>query len=274
MSRKSTTIFLILVLTLLILIIVFQVNKPKETRNIQPGQIVWKYGQQEDPLNYVSIPNHSEITNKETINLPVGKATFIRFLHGGTAVNPEPDKVIYWIYIQKPIPNKPNTMKTFFLEGEVTGKNEQEAKKELIQFAQKWKINENVVEPSPTFYSNQVAMIGVEGEIGILGPDFIANKGNKYMWHFWGTKEELELKPFRVEAINVKTKQKVEALMVGAGTPQERLVWEYDSIGGPNNGADAHTPSNLKLPSSGLWQLNAYLGGILKGSIIIDVKDK
>jgi hypothetical protein len=52
------------------------------------------------------------------------------------------------------------------------------------------------------------------------------------------------------------------------------MVWEYDvSPGGPNNGADAHIPSNLSLPTSGLWKLDAYLGGKLKGSIIVDVKE-
>ncbi|GAA0384819.1 hypothetical protein [Paenibacillus motobuensis] len=46
------------------------------------------------------------------------------------------------------------------------------------------------------------------------------------------------MKPFKVEAVNVKTKEKVKVLIENAGTPQERLVWEYDSIGGPNNGAN------------------------------------
>ncbi|WIV21115.1 DUF4871 domain-containing protein [Paenibacillus polygoni] len=132
---------------------------------------------------------------------------------------------------------------------------------------------ETVVRPSPTFYSDQVAMIGVEKKLGILGPDFVVNTANKYMWHFWDTNEELQLKSLRVEAINVKTKQKVKGLVKDVSTPQETLVWEYDSIGGPNNGADAHTPSILMLPSSGLWQLDAYLGGEYFESIIVNVKD-
>jgi hypothetical protein len=117
-------------------------------------------------------------------------------------------------------------------------------------------------------------MIGIEGKIGILGPEFVANQSNKYMWHFWGTQEELENGPFRVEAINVKSKQKIKALVAEAGTSQERLVWEYDSITGPNNGADAHRPSNLMLPSSGLWRLDSYLGGKSLGSIIVNVQEE
>jgi hypothetical protein len=30
----------------------------------------------------------------------------------------------------------------------------------------------------------------------------------------------------------------------------------------------------LKLSTKGLWKLDAYLGGKLKGSIIVDVKEK
>jgi len=127
---------------------------------------------------------------------------------------------------------------------------------------------------SPIFKSNTGAsMIGIEDKIGILGPDFIAGQGNKFMWHFWGTKDEMNKKPFRVEAINLKTMKKNMALILDAGTSNERHVWEYNfAPAGPNNGADAHLPSNLSLASKGLWQLNAYIGGNLQGSLIVEVK--
>jgi len=155
MSKNITISLLIVALIISILIIVIQVNKTKETRTPnsvvitlteQPEQIEWnnlklRIGQQDGPVDYVSIPNHSEITNTETINLPIGKATMIRFLHGGPAVNPVPNKIMYWIYIQKLILDKPDLMKTYYLEGEVTGNNEQIAKEELIQIAQTWKVN-------------------------------------------------------------------------------------------------------------------------------------
>jgi hypothetical protein len=130
--------------------------------------------------------------------------------------------------------------------------------------------SKEVLNPSPTFMSGDRKMVGVQGNIGILGPDFIADKVNKYMWHFWGTNEELSQKPFRVEAIELQTGKKHPAFVIDAGGQ----VWERDGLGGPNNGADAHLPSSMVLPSSGLWQLNAYLGGKLKGSIIVDVKVK
>jgi hypothetical protein len=129
------------------------------------------------------------------------------------------------------------------------------------------------VQTSPTFKSGVYTLQGIEGRIGILAPGgFIANKPNKYMWHFWGTKEELVRTPFKVEAIDLNTGEKHQVLLEGMGTPNKKYVWEYSyGLGGPNNGADAHLPSGLELPNPGKWKLNAYLGGELFGSIVIDV---
>lgn len=126
---------------------------------------------------------------------------------------------------------------------------------------------------SPTFTSGVYTFYGIEGKIGILAPGgFKAKVGNKYMWHFWGTKEELSQKPFRVEAINLKTGQKHQALLENLGTPDEKHVWEYNGLlGGPNNGANAHMPSGMELPSSGKWKFDAYLGGELFGSVVVEV---
>ncbi|RKN60840.1 DUF4871 domain-containing protein [Paenibacillus ginsengarvi] len=130
------------------------------------------------------------------------------------------------------------------------------------------------VQASPTFKSGVYTLQGIEGRIGILAPSgFVANKPNKYMWHFWGTKEELARVPFKVEAIDLKTGEKHQVLLEGMGTPDKKYVWEYNyGLGGPNNRADAHLPSGLELPNSGKWKLNAYLGGELFGSVSIDVK--
>lgn len=128
------------------------VNKPSPTNKLMTStstptlsqepetkNIVLTFGQQEDPIDYVSIPNHSsEITDKETVDLPIGKATFIRFLHGGSAVIPTQDKVMYWLYVQKPTPDKPNSMNTYYMEAEVIGKDEKQAKQEFMQVAQFW----------------------------------------------------------------------------------------------------------------------------------------
>jgi hypothetical protein len=129
------------------------------------------------------------------------------------------------------------------------------------------------VQASPTFKSGNYTLLGVEGRIGILAPGgFKAGVANKYMWHFWGTKEELSRTPFKVEAIDLTTGEKHPVLLTEMGTPNKKQVWEYDSgLGGPNNGANAHLPSGMELPNPGKWQLNAYLGGELFGSVIVDV---
>ncbi|MFK7692076.1 DUF4871 domain-containing protein [Paenibacillus sp. HJGM_3] len=131
----------------------------------------------------------------------------------------------------------------------------------------------NDVQVSPPFKSGVYTLQGIEGRIGILAPGgFIANKPNKYMWHFWGTKEELARAPFKVEAIDLNTGKKHPVLLEGMGTPNKKYVWEYNyGLGGPNNGADAHLPSGLELPNPGKWQLNTYLGGELFGSVVVHV---
>lgn len=112
---------------------------------------------------------------------------------------------------------------------------------------------------------------GVEGRIGILSPGFKAGSANKYMWHFWGTSEELSRTPFRVEAIDLKTGEKHPALLTEMGTPNKKHIWEMSGIGGAHNGANAHTPSGMELPTPGKWRLDAYLGGELFGSIVVVV---
>jgi hypothetical protein len=130
------------------------------------------------------------------------------------------------------------------------------------------------IQASPTFKSGIYTLQGTEGKIGILAPgDFISNKPNKYMWHFWGAKEELARTPFKVEAIDLKTGIKHQVLIEGMGTPSKKFVWEYNyGLGGPNNGADAHLPSGLELPNPGKWKLDAYLGGELFGSVVVNVR--
>lgn len=156
-KRKNNLVtYLIVVLIILILVIAALFNNPdanESANNVvlltlseQDEPIVWNnlklsVGQQEGPGDYVSIPNHSEITATESITLPAGEATMIRFVHGGSAVNPVPDVVMYWIYIQRPIQGKPDMMRTYYLEGQVVGDNEQQAREQFVQFAQSWEVD-------------------------------------------------------------------------------------------------------------------------------------
>jgi len=96
------------------------------------------------------------------------------------------------------------------------------------------------VEISPTFTSEGLEMQGIEGKIGILGPEFVAGKPNKHMWHFWGTKEELSGN-FRVEAVNTKTGEKLTLsrwiilllleVQITARMVMYRLPWNCPSLG-------------------------------------------
>ncbi|MBU5344288.1 hypothetical protein [Paenibacillus lautus] len=157
MTKKYTIFICIIFLFISILIISIRLQKTSETKapnnsvtltlDEHTGSVIWNdlikitVGQQDGPTEHVSIRNHSEITNKESIDLPIGEATLIRFLHGGSAVYPAPDKVFYLIYIQKPVKEKSEELiRTFYIEGEVIGDSEIEAKEELIKLAHAWKV--------------------------------------------------------------------------------------------------------------------------------------
>jgi signal peptidase I len=122
--------------------------------------------------------------------------------------------------------------------------------------------------PSPTFQSGNYRMQGVQGKLGIIADSFKVATPNKYMWHFWGTKEALS-GSFRVEAVQVNNGQKKSVLM-----ENNNLVWEYTgglSVGSLN-GADASCPSTMMLGDAGLWRLDAFIGGKFFGSIFVEVK--
>lgn len=121
-----------------------------------------------------------------------------------------------------------------------------------------WKV-------SPLFKSDGNTMIGQEGRVGFIYDDlevsrFYPNKQQKYMWHFWGTPEELK-GPLKVIGISKEREAHV-------------IVFEADAVGGPNNGADAHSPSMMSLPSEGLWRLEVYIGEKLFGNVIVEVHER
>lgn len=125
---------------------------------------------------------------------------------------------------------------------------------------------------SPTFTVGNFTFVGVEGKVGILGPKIVAGQENKYMWHFWGKNDELFNKPFRVEVIELKTGEKHPVLLEHMGTPDEIHVWEYPYLAGPNNGANAHSPSGMKFLAAGKWKLDIFLGNAFFESIVLRVE--
>jgi hypothetical protein len=118
---------------------------------------------------------------------------------------------------------------------------------------------------SPLFKSGDFTMIGQEGRLGFIYSDrevdrFYPNQTQKYMWHFWGDDQEFD------------GELKVMATHENGGEPI--TVLEDLPLGGPNNGADRHVPSNMSLPKSGMWKLDAYIGDKLFGSVYVKVHEK
>jgi hypothetical protein len=114
-------------------------------------------------------------------------------------------------------------------------------------------------EVSPFFHVGIYQMIGQEGKLGFIYAPFKPNKEQKYMWHFWGNEKELQ--------------GKFEVVAISKETGEEAIVFQADTLSGPNNGADAHKPSMMKLPTVGMWKLDAYIGGNLFGTVIVEVQE-
>lgn len=142
----------------------------------------------------------------------------------------------------------------------IAGCNEEELiKEEVIQH--NW--NE-----SPLFESGSYTMIGEEGRLGFIYDDsdevvrFYPNKVQKYMWHFWGNKDEL-IGDFKVLGTHENS--------------DEEIIIAPKSVNtflSPNNIADQHFPTNMALPMSGMWKLDAYIGDVVFGSVYVKVHKK
>ncbi|MBA2177022.1 hypothetical protein H0266_19290 [Halobacillus locisalis] len=126
--------------------------------------------------------------------------------------------------------------------------------------------NENMDEgeipkkPSETFQSGGYTMLGEKDRLGFIVSEnetFQPEQGQKYMWHLWGSEEELD-GSFKVIGIHEEG--------------EKTTVVASKDLGGPNNGADAHTPSIMSLPKKGIWTLSAYVGDELFDTVTIEVE--
>ncbi len=105
-------------------------------------------------------------------------------------------------------------------------------------------------------------MIGVEDKLGFIYDDseltrFYPDERQKYMWHLWGDPEELN-GDLKVTATHHKSNNEV-------------TVIESLPLASANNGADAHVPSMMSLPKSGMWKLDAFVDEQLHGSVFVKV---
>ncbi|HYG56908.1 MAG TPA: hypothetical protein VD902_02405 [Symbiobacteriaceae bacterium] len=101
-------------------------------------------------------------------------------------------------------------------------------------------------------------MRGAEGQYAFIDAPFVAGKGQKYMWHFWGKPEDYAGKSLEVKATH-RDGRTIE-------------VWS-GGLAGANNGAVAHMPSSMSLPSPGLWRLDVRVGGQLIGHIVVEASE-
>jgi hypothetical protein len=104
-------------------------------------------------------------------------------------------------------------------------------------------------------------ILGNENKSGVIGADMPSLNGQKWMWHLWGVDGvNLTIVGYHKES---KTVHKI--LTNGMG-------WTIRAFG-PNNGADAHTPSSVKIPTKGEWAILLYVDGKLFDQLIYEINE-
>jgi hypothetical protein len=119
-------------------------------------------------------------------------------------------------------------------------------------------VQEPSWELSSTFNTGTFRMRGTEGRIGIMEAGFRGGRNNRYLWHFWGSEQELggTFKLMAVQRESRELKELISSAQLNNGV----------------NGADRMLLTSLTLPSSGRWQLMAYINERLFDSIIVEVR--
>lgn len=104
-------------------------------------------------------------------------------------------------------------------------------------------------------------IIGNENKSGVIA-DMLSVNGQKWMWHLWGV-ENPENKKLTVVGYHKET-----------GTVHQILRDAWNKrLAGPNNGADAHTPSSVKIPKAGEWSILLYTDDKLFDTLIFNIKE-
>ncbi|OQP01014.1 DUF4871 domain-containing protein [Geobacillus sp. 44B] len=118
---------------------------------------------------------------------------------------------------------------------------------------------------SPVFSSGDYQMRGVPNKVAFIDAPFVANQNGKYMWHFWG--DSIPEGKLTIVAV-----QEGSGAITPALTLDGKSVWTTGELGGPNNGADAHLPSNMMLGERGKWALLVYIGDTFWDYVVVEVK--
>jgi hypothetical protein len=98
---------------------------------------------------------------------------------------------------------------------------------------------------------------GKVGVMGITDTSFIRGKANKYLWFFWGEANQFE--------------GSIKILGNELESDDEVILFIANEIYGPHEGANAHLPTMIKIPSSGPWNLSVFINNIFFESIVVNV---
>lgn len=105
-------------------------------------------------------------------------------------------------------------------------------------------------------------IIGNENKSGVIGADMPSVKTpQKWMWHLWGT--NLDSAKLTVVGLHKKTNSISQILTDG---------WTIE-LGEGNNGADAHSPSNVQFPKPGEWAILLYTNEKLFDILVLEINE-
>lgn len=91
-------------------------------------------------------------------------------------------------------------------------------------------------------------LVGNENRSGVIGADMPSLNGQKWMWHLWDAEPGAKLTVAGFE----KASKTVHPLLIAED------AWTL-TLGGANNGADAHVPSTVRIPHAGTWAIQLYV---------------
>jgi hypothetical protein len=104
-------------------------------------------------------------------------------------------------------------------------------------------------------------ILGNENKSGVIGVDMPSlNINQKWMWHLWG----------------IQNRKDNQLTVVGfhreTGTVHKILTTGWSiHLGGENNGADAHAPSSVNIPTAGEWAILLYVDEKLFDVLIYNI---
>ena len=105
-------------------------------------------------------------------------------------------------------------------------------------------------------------IIGNVNKSGVIGASMPSLTTQKWMWHLWGIEEGRDSK-LTIVGYHKESKT-VHPILVDGWT----IV-----LGGPVNGADAHTPSSVQIPKPGEWAILLYVNESYFDTLIYDINE-